>query len=105
MYLNNQKADFFREWKIKSLGLQNGLGKYFSHSVQYIPKVFANSLFSLEHLSIDPNGRLDIGKIMLDDEDLFLASVYGPCDSQQQTLFTQNLCTDILSLKQTRPEL
>jgi len=48
-------------------------------------------LISLEHLSIDSNGRLVIAKMKLGDEGSFLASVYAPCDSQQQTLFTQDL--------------
>ena len=56
-----------------------------------------NSLFSFKCLSTDPNGRLVIAKIKLGDEDFFLAFVYAPCDSQQQYLFIQNLCTDIVS--------
>lgn len=58
-------------------------------------------MLSLEHLSIDPNGRLVIAKIKLGDEEFFLASVSAPCDSQQQTLFTQKLCTDIVSKTNT----
>ena len=58
-------------------------------------------MFSLERLSIDPNGRLIIAKIKLGDEDLSLASVYAPCDSQHQVLFTQNLCTDTVSKTNT----
>ena len=55
-----------------------------------------NSLFSFKCLSTDPNGRFVIAKIKLGEEDFFLASVYAPCDSQQQSLFIQNLCTDSL---------
>jgi len=89
---------------MKSLGVPNGVGKYFSHTEQNKGTCILqkpNSLFSLERLSIDPNGRLVIAKIKLGDEDFFLASVYAPCDSQQQTFFTQNLCTDIVSKTNT----
>ena len=48
LYLKNQKEDFYClqetvpfSLKMKSLGLQNGVGKYFSHTVQSIPKVLA----------------------------------------------------------------
>ena len=60
-----------------------------------------NSLFPIECLSTDPNGRFVIAKIKLGDEGVFLASVYAPCDSQQQSLFIQNLCTDIVSKTNT----
>ena len=55
----------------------------------------------LKCLSPDPNGRFDIAKIKLGDKDFFLASVYAPFDSQQQSLFIQNLCTDIVSKTNT----
>ena len=64
-----------------------------------------NLLFSLECLSIDPNGRLVIAKIKLGDEDVFPASNYAPCDSQQKKLSSYRTCVQILSLKQTHPEL
>ena len=113
LYLKNQKADFYclqesfslkedevpwaSEWGGKILS---------SHSTKHskgtcILQTLATSLFSLECLSIDPNGRLVIAKIKLGDKDFFLASIYAPCDSQQQTLFTQNLCTDIVSKTNT----
>ena len=60
-----------------------------------------NSLFSFKCLSTDPNGRFVIAKIKLGDKDFFPASVYAPCDSQQQSLFIQNLCTDIVSKTNT----
>ena len=90
---------------MKSLGLQNGVGKYFSRMVQNILKVLAycrdqTPCFLLKCLSTDPNGRFVIAKIKLGDE-VFLASVYAPCDSQQQSLFIQNLCTDIVSKTNT----
>ena len=51
-------------------------------------------MFSLEYLLIDPNGRFVIAKIKIGHEELFLASIYAPCDSQHQTFFIQNLCTN-----------
>jgi len=101
LYLKNQKADFYC--------LQNGVGKIlFSHGTKQSKGTCIlqrpNSLFSLDHLSIDPNGRSVIAKSKLGDKDFFLASVYVLCDSQQQTLLPR-IPVQILSLKQTRSEL
>ena len=64
-----------------------------------------NSLFSLKYLLIDPNrGRFVIAKIKLGNEELFLASIYAPCDYQHKTFFIQNLCTNIGRIY-TRDEL
>ena len=46
---------------------------------------------------IDSDGRLVIVKTREGNEDLFLASVYAICDSQNQCCFIQNLCTVIVS--------
>ena len=54
-------------------------------------------MFSSSVQLIDPDGRLVIVKIREGDEDLFLASVYAPCDPQNQCCFIQNLCTVIVS--------
>jgi len=107
LYLKNQKADFYCLQETFSLkedevpwASEWGGKILFSHGTKHSKGTCIlqrpNSLFSLEHLSIDPNGRLVIAKIKLGDEDFFLASVYAPCDSQQQTFFIQNLCTDIV---------
>ena len=66
-----------------------------------------NSLLSFECLSTDPKGRFVIAKIKLGDEDFFLSSVYAPCDSQQvvNDLCLHKIYVQILSIKQTRPDL
>ena len=58
-------------------------------------------MFSLKYLLIDPNGRFVIAKIKLGNQERFLTSVYAPCDSQHQTFFSQNLCTNIVSKANT----
>ena len=52
-------------------------------------------------LFTDPNGRLVIAKIKVSDEELFLASVYAPCDLQNQSIFIQNLSSYIVSKTNT----
>ena len=91
--------------KSLSLGFRMGGKIPFSHGTKHSKGTCTlqrpNSLFSLKRLSIDPSGTLIIAKIKLGDEDLSLASVYAPCDSQHQALFTQNLCTDTVSKTNT----
>ena len=112
LYLKNQKADFYCLQETFSLEEDEVIwasewgGKIlFSHGTKHSKGAgilqSPNSLFSFKCLSTDPNGRFVIAKIKLGDEDFFLASVYAPCDSQQQSLFIQNLCTDIVSKTNT----
>ena len=112
LYLRNQKADFyclqetFSSKKDEVPWASEWGGKiFFSHGTKHSKGTGIlqrpNSLLSFECLSTDPNGRFVIAKIKLGDEDFFLASVYALCDSQQQSLFTQNLCTDIGSKTNT----
>ena len=112
LYLKNQKADFYCLQETFSLEEDEVIwasewgGKIlFSHGTKHSKGTGIlqrpNSLFSFKCLSTDPNGRFVIAKIKLGDEDFFLASVYAPCDSQQQSLFIQNLCTDIVSKSNT----
>jgi len=82
LYLKNQKADFYclqktfslkedevpwaSEWGGKILSSH---GKKHSKGTCILQR--PNSLFSLERLSIDPNGRLVIAKIKLGDKGFF----------------------------------
>ena len=111
LYLKNQKADFYCLQETFSLkedevpwASEWGGKILFSHGTKHSKGTGIlqrpNSLFPIECLSTDPNGRFVIAKIKLGDE-VFLASVYTPCDSQQQSLFIQNLCTDIVSKTNT----
>ena len=106
LYLKNQKADLYclqethskkedeipwaSEWGGKIL---------FSHGTEHSKGTCImqtpNSLFFLKSLLIDPNGRFVFAKINIGDDELFLTAVYAPCDPQQQSSFTQNLCMDI----------
>ena len=111
-YLKNQKTDFYCLQETFSSkedegpwALEWGGKILFSHGTRHSKGTcilhWPNSLFLLEHLSLDPNGRTVIAKIKLDDEEFFLASVYAPCDPQQQTLFTEKLYSDIISKTNT----
>ena len=112
LYLKNQKADFYCLQETFSLkedetpwASEWGGKILFSHGTEHSKGTCImqrpNSLFSLKYLLIDPNGRFVIAKIKLGNEELFLASVYAPCDSQHQTFFIQNLCTNIVSKANT----
>ena len=112
LYLKNQKADFCclqetfslkedeipwaSEWGGKII-LSNGT----EHSKGTCILQKPNSLFVLKCLFTDPNGRLVIAKIKVSDEELFLASVYAPCDLQNQSIFIQNLSSYIVSKTNT----
>lgn len=91
---------------MKSLWIPNWVGSFFflkrcktfqrqMHTAE--AKVFV--LFKISVYS-DPNDRIVIAEIKLGDE-VFSASVYAPCDSQQQFLFSMNLCTEIVSKTNT----
>ena len=73
----------------------------FSHGTKHSKLQRPNSLFSLEHLSIDPNGRLVIAKIKLGDDDFFPFMLQVIPNNK----LCLNLCTDIDVSKKTRPEL
>ena len=60
-----------------------------------------NSAFTFKCLLVDPNGRVVIAKIKFGEEELFLTSVYAPCDSQQQLSFIQNLGINVVSKTDT----
>ena len=112
LYLKNQRADLYclqethskkedeipwaSEWGGKIL---------FSHGTEHSKGTCImqrpNSLFFLKPLLIDPNGRFVFAKINIGDDELFLTAVYAPCDPQQQSSFTQNLCMDITSKMNT----
>ena len=107
-YLKNQKADFYclqETFSLKgdevSWATEWGGKVFFSHGTEHSKGTCIlqrpNSLFSSSVQLIDPDGRLVIVKIREGDEDLFLASVYAPCDPQNQCCFIQNLCTVIVS--------
>ena len=103
-YLKNQKADFYclqETFSLKgdevSWATEWGGKVFFSHGTEHSKGTCIlqrpNSLFSSSVQLIDPDGRLVIVKIREGDEDLFLASVYAPCDPQNQFCFIQNLST------------
>ena len=107
-YLKNQKADFYclqETFSLKgdevSWATEWGGKVFFSHGTEHSKGTCIlqrpNSLFSSSVQLIDPDGRLVIVKIREGGEDLFLASVYAPCDPQNQCCFIQNLCTVIVS--------
>ena len=112
LYLKNQKADFYCLQETFSLkedetpwASEWGGKILFSHGTEHSKGTYImqrpNSLFSLKYLLIDPYGRFVIAEIKLGNEELFPASVYAPCDSQHQTFFIQNLCTNIVSKTNT----
>lgn len=112
LFLKNQKADFYCLQETFSLkedeipwASEWGGKILFSHGTEHSKGTCImqkpNSLFSLKSLSADPNGRFVIGQIKLGEEELFLTSVYAPCDSQNQSLFIQNLATNVVSKTNT----
>ena len=78
---------------MKSHGLQNWGGKIiFSHGMERARGVRVmlnpNSLFQVESVEIDREGRFIVAKL---DEDYSIVNIYAPTDYRQQPAFIRTL--------------